>query len=89
MALVIALGSRLLLVITGAFLAFALAEGVLRVADIPPGSEQKGALETHELFGWFHVPNSDTVYWTPSVNRNPVKINSHGLREREYAYEKG
>ena len=89
-----AIASRMLLAIIGVFLAFALAEGVLRIADIAPRRELRRFpfwwVEPHELFGWFNIPNTEFLYRTPFVDfRNPVKINSKGLREREYAYQKG
>jgi len=44
-------------------------------------------IQRHPELGWSHVPNKEG-YWTIGNEHIPVKINSKGLRDREYSYEK-
>lgn len=44
-------------------------------------------LQPHSELGWSHVPNKEG-YYTVGKHRIHVRINSKGLRDREYPYEK-
>jgi len=44
-------------------------------------------IEPHPELGWSHIPNKEG-YWEIGKHRIAVKINSKGLRDREYPYEK-
>ena len=43
-------------------------------------------VEPHSELGWSHIPNK-VGHWTIGSKRIPVRINSKGLRDREYAYQ--
>ena len=45
-------------------------------------------IKPHPKLGWSHIPNKEG-YWTVGKDRVHVRINSKGLRDREYPYEKG
>ncbi len=84
---------RLFLVGLGFVLALAVAEGAMYAVDLAPLQDLKKRpwIDTsHELYGWFHIPNSEFEHTTRFVDFGVrVKINSKGLRDREYPYEKG
>jgi hypothetical protein len=44
-------------------------------------------VEPHPRLGWHHEPNK-VGYWTIGDQRIPVRINSKGLRDKEYSYKK-
>jgi hypothetical protein len=44
-------------------------------------------VQSHPELGWSHVPNKQG-YWIVGKDSIPVEINSKGLRDREYSYEK-
>jgi lysophospholipase L1-like esterase len=47
----------------------------------------RSLMSYHEILGWQHVPNAEVRSVSPEYNVL-YKINSKGLRDREYAYEK-
>lgn len=44
-------------------------------------------IQPHPELGWSHIPDKNG-YWTVGKQTIPVKINSKGLRDVEYSYEK-
>ncbi len=44
-------------------------------------------VESHPELGWSHIPGKEG-HWTVGKQRIHVKINSKGLRDREYPYQK-
>ena len=79
-------GFNLLLLCFGLLLALALLEFGVRAFNLyhaPP----EDFVEPHPTLGWHHEPNK-VGYWTIGNQRIPVRINSKGLRDKEYPYEK-
>jgi lysophospholipase L1-like esterase len=89
--------SKLFLILLGLVLGLVFAEGLLRLVDI---SRLQGVLKsfkgpsyvntTHELFGWALVPNAEFTFESERHKefKVQVKINSKGIRDREYDYQK-
>jgi hypothetical protein len=48
---------------------------------------QDDFVQPHPELGWAHIPNREG-YWSVGESRIPVRINSKGLRDKEYPYEK-
>jgi lysophospholipase L1-like esterase len=68
-------------------------EGALTVANVAPVEDLRflpaWANAQHPQYGWFHYPGSEFTYRTRSVDFGThVRINSKGLREKEYDYRK-
>ena len=100
-----AISSKILLAVFGVFLAFLILEAAFRLLNIVEFKERFAPQRQgqpfagnptlymnpgHELFGWFFVPNNEFIYAREREDfRVRVKINSRGLRDREYPYEKG
>lgn len=84
--------ARLALVAIGTALAFVLAEFVLIVANVaplPPRNWRSAWSVQHELFGWWYVPGVEFRYDGRYQKFGVLNtINTKGLREREYPYEK-
>ncbi len=74
--------SRVGLVLLGLLLGLVLLEGILRVVY-----RSDTFVQPDPSLGWFHIPNYEGWQrgWEFRVRR---KINSKGLRDREYPYEK-
>src|SRR5688572_5172913 len=70
------------LIVTCVF-AVLLAEGVLRLFGPTP----KLVYQPNAYYGWGYRPN-DTFSWTTEGREIPIEINSLGLRDHEYSYEK-
>lgn len=78
-------GKQILLLLVGLALGLTLTEGVLRATGWVKLEAPKA--EPTPLFGWRHIPNS--AWWFDvSGGRVPIRINSKGLRDREFDYEK-
>jgi hypothetical protein len=84
--------AELVLLAAGVAVGLLLAEGALRLADrIHCFDDTSGGLvEPHPLFGWRHTPGA--AAWAKRCNgpvtewRTYVRINRHGLRDRELEY---
>lgn len=81
------------LIVLGVVFGLVVVEAALAVANVAPVEDLRylpaWADVQHRLYGWFHYPNSEFVYRTRTINFGTrVRINSKGLREREYDYEK-
>jgi hypothetical protein len=62
-------------------------EGLARMAGVRPLTAADSLWRAHERWGWHHEPNS--VDWFVKTDfTQEIRINSHGLREREIPYEK-
>ena len=97
--------SKILLAAFGVFLALLILEAVFRLLNIVEFKERLAPQRQgrpfagnptyymnpgHELFGWFFVPNNEFIFTSRRDEfRVRVRINSNGLRDREYPYEKG
>jgi lysophospholipase L1-like esterase len=82
--------TSLVLMGVGAILALVLAEAALTAANIAP-SRPRGRSwgMQNEAYGWGYRPGATFTYDGRLEKFGaPGKINSNGLREREYAYEK-
>src|SRR3990172_5801113 len=81
---------HLVLIAVGVALALALAEILMIVADIAPVRSSGRTWEVpNALYGWSYLPGATFKYDGRYERfRAPGKINSKGLREREYTYEK-
>src|SRR3990170_3932601 len=85
-----AVAIRLVLVAVGVILAVMLAEITLTVAGIAPARRSGRAWGLrNEVYGWGYLPGATFKYdGTYEKFGAPGTINSKGLREREYTYEK-
>jgi lysophospholipase L1-like esterase len=62
------------------FVSAGLAEGFLRIVDLPLAQPSlKEIMQPSNVLGYQHVP---------LLSDRTIKINSHGLRDREFSYEK-
>jgi len=85
--------AQLTLLAASIAVALLLAEGALRLADrVRCFDDTSGGLvEPHPLYGWRHTPGA--AAWAKRCRVNVtewatyVRINHHGLRDREFAYE--
>lgn len=77
---------RCCLLALGLLAALVLVEFVVRVLNLYsfPADD---FVETHPELGWSHIPNKEG-YWLVEGERIPIRINSKGLRDREYSYDK-
>lgn len=75
------LRSRLLLSTAGLLTASAILEGGLRLAGFQPDVPR---MEPNPYFGWRNIPHN-TWWYDGGVN---VHANAHGLRDREFEYDK-
>lgn len=75
------LGGRLLLLAGGLLTATVILEGGLRLAGFQPDVPR---VEPNPYFGWRNIPHS-TWWYDDRVN---VHANAHGLRDREFEYDK-
>lgn len=80
------IGLNVLVVCFGLILALGVLELGVRVLGLhdPPSAN---FVEPHPQLGWSHVPGK-AGYWHIGEKRIPIKINSKGLRDKEYPYEK-
>lgn len=78
--------TNLLLVIAGSVFALVIVELGVRSLDLYRFPTDR-FVEPHPELGWAHIPNKEG-YWAIGKDRVHIKINSKGLRDREYAYEK-
>lgn len=78
---------RLLLLISALTFSLLLIEFAIRVFNIYefPAND---FFEPHPELGWSHIPNQEG-YYEVDGKRVHIRINSKGLRDREYSYEKG
>ena len=99
------ISAKILLAVFGVFLALLILEAVFRLVNIVKLKERLAPQRqgrpfaadpnlymnpVHELFGWFFFPNNEFIFTSRRDEfRVRVKINSKGLRDREYPYEKG
>ena len=77
---------NLLLVCFGIAAALGILELGVRIIGLynPPSAD---FVEPHPELGWSHVPDK-TGYWQVGEKRIPIRINSKGLRDNEYSYQK-
>jgi hypothetical protein len=69
-----------LVLLLALFVSAAVAEGFLRVVDLPLAQPiLKEIMQPSNVLGYHHVP---------LLRDRTIKINSHGLRDREFSYEK-
>jgi len=82
--------TRLVLVGVGALLALVLAEAALTVAGIAPARRPGRSWGLrNEAYGWGYLPGATFTYDGRFEKFGaPGRINSKGLREREYSYDK-
>ncbi len=71
----------------GCLLAFLMLEGLTRLA-FPAARESDKFWQPDPLLGWTNIPNKHGYYRSDEFADVPVAINSRGLRDNEYAYEK-
>ena len=62
-------------------------EGVARIAGVRPLTAADELWRNHPRWGWHHEPNSTDVFVKTDFTQE-IHINSRGLREREFPYEK-
>lgn len=84
--LFVAIGMPLLSVALGVALCLILVEIGARVFQSQLGLSDNFA-QFHPVFGRFHIPNKEGLHISNEF-RTRIKINSKGLRDREYSYEK-
>jgi lysophospholipase L1-like esterase len=78
---------KLLLVAISLIVSLFLVELVVRILGLYQG--QAGEfVQPNPVLGWSHIPDKEG-YWTVGERRIHIKINSLGLRDREYTYNKG
>jgi hypothetical protein len=78
---------RVLAAFLGVVIALILAEGIVRLGsadELPPAA--LGVYQSHPSFGWSHRPSS-SVRIDQDEYHATIDINSHGLRDREYAFQ--
>ena len=75
-----------LLVISSLLFALLVIEFAVRSLDLY-SFPSDDFIEPHQELGWAHIANKEG-YWTVGKERIHVKINSKGLRDREYSYKK-
>ena len=79
------------LVVASVVVFFVIAEGYFAVFNPQIYEEQGGGLhhfQYDELLGWANRPNSETIFAMAGDFKTHIKINSKGLRDREYDYDK-
>jgi hypothetical protein len=81
------------LMLVGVVFGVAVAEATLTIANVAPIEDLRSLPEwanvQDPLYGWSQIPNREFIYRSRSANlANRFKINSKGLREREYDYQK-
>ncbi len=74
---------KMILIAVGLGLAFILSEGIVRVLGI----SSKFVYRPSPDFGWSHTPNNH-FQWETEDGKISIKINSRGLRDFDYQYEK-
>lgn len=75
-----------LLVVFGCTLSLLIVEFTVRTLNLY-NFPTDDFIEPHPELGWSHVANKEG-YWKIGKERIPVRINSKGLRDKEYSYEK-
>ena len=79
------------LVVASVVVFFVISEGYFAVFNPQIYEEQGGGLhhfQYDELLGWANRPNSETIFAMTGEFETHVNINSKGLRDREYDYDK-
>jgi hypothetical protein len=79
--------SRLAWICFGCLLAFLVLEGFTRLA-FPVAKESDKFWQADPVLGWTNIPNKQGFYRSSEFADVPVAINSKGLRDNEYTYDK-
>lgn len=76
------------LVVLGIVFGALMAEGLIRVAQHPLKLFPDRIYQPDKFVGWVHIPDKSGIHFNNGEFEVKVKINSKGLRDYEYSYQK-